>query len=289
MSWVKWDKVLASFENGGLNTGSLKAFNIALVLKWKWRYLTKPDDLWVKIIKSIHGQSFDKVQDNYPSVWSNIVSTSFKHTTNGNIPANLFSLQVGNGANISFWNDLWCGNDTLANREHGSRQIQLFNALVQDIDSVTLSDRDDCWSCLISVDGIYTVKSVRDYIDYKILPVSNSKTSWYKFLPRKVNVFLWRFRLDSLSVRWNLSAKGIDINSVVCPVSTNGVETCDHLFFSCSLASDLWRLLRVWLNCGLPPLTSWDTFIVWLEGVQLSCVQKKKVIVSVVTLLWTLW
>ncbi|XP_071740032.1 uncharacterized protein [Rutidosis leptorrhynchoides] len=181
------------------------------------------------------------------------------------------------------WNWSW------SREQLGSRQSQLLDSLVQDIGFVTISDRTDCWSCSVSADGMYTVKSVRDHIDHKILPVSNCKTCWYKFLPRKVNVFLWRFRLDSLSVRWNLSAKEIDINSVVCPVCTNGVETSDHLFFRCSLASDLWRLVRVWLNCNLPPLSSWETFIVWLEGVNLSSVQKKKVIASVVTLLWVLW
>ncbi|XP_071687946.1 uncharacterized protein [Rutidosis leptorrhynchoides] len=116
-------------------------------------------------------------------------------------------------------------------------------------------------------------------------------TLWFKFLPRKVDIFLWRLRLESLPVRWNLSARGVEINSIVCPVCNNGVETQDHVFFGCSLASKLrhWHKLRIWLNCSIPSFLSWDSFIVWLEGVRLSSISKNRVIASVITLLWAIW
>nr|GEV97104.1 helitron helicase-like domain-containing protein [Tanacetum cinerariifolium] len=37
LSWVKWSNTLASFDTGGLDVGSLNAFNKALLLKWRWR------------------------------------------------------------------------------------------------------------------------------------------------------------------------------------------------------------------------------------------------------------
>lgn len=37
IAWVKWEKVLNSKVKGGLGIGSLKAFNYALLLKWRWR------------------------------------------------------------------------------------------------------------------------------------------------------------------------------------------------------------------------------------------------------------
>ncbi|GJT91647.1 hypothetical protein Tco_1080492 [Tanacetum coccineum] len=55
MHWVKWDSVLSSKENGGLDIGSFEAFNKALLYKWKWRLYREPNALWVKIIKSVHG------------------------------------------------------------------------------------------------------------------------------------------------------------------------------------------------------------------------------------------
>ncbi|XP_071729111.1 uncharacterized protein [Rutidosis leptorrhynchoides] len=40
---------------GGLNIGTLKCKNLALLDKWLWRFYNKPESLWVKIIKSIYG------------------------------------------------------------------------------------------------------------------------------------------------------------------------------------------------------------------------------------------
>ncbi|GJS16762.1 hypothetical protein Tco_0411234, partial [Tanacetum coccineum] len=40
MAWVKWPIILNFFDKGGLNIGSLKAFNLALLQKWRWRLLS---------------------------------------------------------------------------------------------------------------------------------------------------------------------------------------------------------------------------------------------------------
>ncbi|GKD33803.1 hypothetical protein Tco_1249312 [Tanacetum coccineum] len=37
LAWIKWSNALSSFDKGGLNIGSLKAFNLALLQKWRWR------------------------------------------------------------------------------------------------------------------------------------------------------------------------------------------------------------------------------------------------------------
>ncbi|GJU87889.1 RNA-directed DNA polymerase, eukaryota, reverse transcriptase zinc-binding domain protein [Tanacetum coccineum] len=55
MAWIKWDNVLAPLEYGGLGIGSLLSFNFALLQKWRWRFVNHSNQLWVKLIKSIHG------------------------------------------------------------------------------------------------------------------------------------------------------------------------------------------------------------------------------------------
>nr|GEX03168.1 RNA-directed DNA polymerase, eukaryota [Tanacetum cinerariifolium] len=55
MSWVRWNKCLASKEKGGLGIGSLYGLNIGLLFKWIWHFLYSPSDLWVKVIKFFHG------------------------------------------------------------------------------------------------------------------------------------------------------------------------------------------------------------------------------------------
>ncbi|XP_071727056.1 uncharacterized protein [Rutidosis leptorrhynchoides] len=252
MAWLKWDKVLASFDKGGLNIGSLKAFNLALIYKWRWRYLTKPNDMWVSIIKSIHGNCFETTRCSSSTVWSNIVSSCLSCTSEGYIPSDLFRMSIGD-------------------------------------DCPVLHDKPDSWLCSISNDGAYTVKESRVYMDRHILHGSDIGTSWFKFVPHKVNVFIWRLRLECLPVRWNLSAKGLDIVSIVCPSCNNGVETCKHVFFDCNLAREVWLKVRIWLNCGLPFFDSWDSFLSWLEGVRLQVTSKNKIIAVVVTCLWVMW
>ncbi|GJW67966.1 RNA-directed DNA polymerase, eukaryota [Tanacetum coccineum] len=46
ISWVSWDKVLASKKNGGLGVSSFHALNRALLLKWVWRFLSQDGSLW---------------------------------------------------------------------------------------------------------------------------------------------------------------------------------------------------------------------------------------------------
>ncbi|XP_071713182.1 uncharacterized protein [Rutidosis leptorrhynchoides] len=53
-AWVRWELVLNSHVNGGLDIGSLRSF-IGLLFKWIWRFVNSQNDLWVRVIKAIHG------------------------------------------------------------------------------------------------------------------------------------------------------------------------------------------------------------------------------------------
>nr|GEW74981.1 copia protein [Tanacetum cinerariifolium] len=49
----------------------------------------------------------------------------------------------------------------------------------------------------------------------------------------------------------NLSLRGLDIPSIVCPMCNDVVEAVDHVFFGCDLACDVWRL-KVWTLVDCP-------------------------------------
>nr|GEW54617.1 RNA-directed DNA polymerase, eukaryota, reverse transcriptase zinc-binding domain protein [Tanacetum cinerariifolium] len=85
MAWIKWENVLASFEKGGLNIGSLKSFNLSLLQKWRWRLVNNPDSLWARVIIAIHGMEagLDLKGCNCNGVWSSIISSySLLHVRN---------------------------------------------------------------------------------------------------------------------------------------------------------------------------------------------------------------
>nr|GEV53902.1 RNA-directed DNA polymerase, eukaryota [Tanacetum cinerariifolium] len=57
MTWVAWKKCLAGKELDGLGVGSIFALNRALLFKWIWRFRATYEDLWIKVIKIIYGNS----------------------------------------------------------------------------------------------------------------------------------------------------------------------------------------------------------------------------------------
>nr|GEZ76665.1 reverse transcriptase domain, reverse transcriptase zinc-binding domain protein [Tanacetum cinerariifolium] len=75
IAWIKWYNILASHDKRGLGVGSLKAFNMSLLLKWRWRLLNHPYALWVKVVKAIHGEEvgFELLGSQSSGVWARIV------------------------------------------------------------------------------------------------------------------------------------------------------------------------------------------------------------------------
>ncbi|KAJ0510703.1 putative RNA-directed DNA polymerase [Helianthus annuus] len=59
LNWVKWQKVIAPVEYGGLGLGSLKDANLAMLAKWWWRFKEEPDGLWRRVIWAIHHTARD--------------------------------------------------------------------------------------------------------------------------------------------------------------------------------------------------------------------------------------
>ncbi|GKC61171.1 RNA-directed DNA polymerase, eukaryota, reverse transcriptase zinc-binding domain protein, partial [Tanacetum coccineum] len=176
----------------------------------------------------------------------------------------------GNGASIRFWKDLWFGEEHLCTRynrlfrldlnedcllcerfNEGSSNWQRLRPITSgrtesklhsfqsELAVVTLSSSYDSWKWNIRNDGSFSVASTQTHIDHYMLPSLTSTTTWIACLPRKVNIFLWRFNLDRLPHRLNLSKHGIKIGSIICPICNNNMESAEHIFFSCKMAAQI--------------------------------------------------
>nr|GEV73540.1 RNA-directed DNA polymerase, eukaryota [Tanacetum cinerariifolium] len=62
ITWVAWDKVLASKKKGGLGVLSFFALNRALLLKWVWRFVSQEGSLWCKVINALYGLKVDFIR-----------------------------------------------------------------------------------------------------------------------------------------------------------------------------------------------------------------------------------
>ncbi|GJW79943.1 RNA-directed DNA polymerase, eukaryota, reverse transcriptase zinc-binding domain protein [Tanacetum coccineum] len=317
------DIVLKTLEKKrGLGVGSLKSFNLALLLKWRWRMISNPNALWVKVIKSLHGQKggFGLNVSSSKGIWSKIMgSSNFLHS-NEIIPNDSIRYRVGCGSSIRFWKDLWIGNSPLYIRYNklfrldnekdcfisdrfidnqwswnwsraflGTHNSAYLVDMINDITPLDLNfDRDVCyWS--LSNDGMFSVRDARLIIDAHLLPAIDNHTQWEKCIPRKVNIFMWRFKLDRLPHRLNLSSRGMDIPSIGCPLCNANMESSDHLFFGCDFAKDIWNSVRVWSEASFPACFTFAHWEVWFNSWQASKERKWRLYVIFATSLWWIW
>ncbi|KAL4570859.1 hypothetical protein LXL04_026522 [Taraxacum kok-saghyz] len=183
--------VLNSKENGGLDVGSLSAFNKALLYKWRWRFLNDRDVLWVRVMEKLHGSADGySLPNKFKGVWSNIVGTINYLHDRDLIPLHSISRIVGNGSSTRFWSDglrnlvigpaqllllrrcgrgwagVWSGEGEIRG---GVLAVQV-RELGEILAEARLSGNPDSWRWDFGGDGRFSVSSARRRIDGVLLP-----------------------------------------------------------------------------------------------------------------------
>ncbi|GJT92645.1 F-box domain containing protein [Tanacetum coccineum] len=231
--WVKWSKVLASKENGGLGVSSFYALNRALLFKWVWRFRTQQSSIWTKVIQGIHG-----VDDSSSKRWFGRVLIQSAY------------------------------------EEYG-RSIP--------------SDMKDRWSWALSGCGDFSVASIRKSLDNRFLPVVASKTRWIHEVPIKVNILAWKVRMDSLPTRLNISKRGMDIESILCPICDKEVESTRHIFFTCHMAREIFRKILRWWDINVTEVSSYEEWLDWLLNIRLHSKHKNLLEGVCYVMWWYIW
>ncbi|GJR17491.1 RNA-directed DNA polymerase, eukaryota [Tanacetum coccineum] len=152
-----------------------------------------------------------------------------------------------------------------------------------------VSDLNDRWVTDLNGDGVFRVKDVRNLLDEFFLPRADVPMRWVKNIPIKVNIFAWKLALDRLPTRANLVQRNVVTESQSCPLCDAILEDTSHLFFNCSLARDVTRLLCRWWNLGVQTFSSNAEWLVWFNSVRLA--SNLKVILKGVFYVtwWSLW
>ncbi|GJY79270.1 RNA-directed DNA polymerase, eukaryota, reverse transcriptase zinc-binding domain protein [Tanacetum coccineum] len=142
--------------------------------------------------------------------------------------------KLGNGANTSFWEDVWRGNMALKYRYPRLYALEL-NKKIDVAAKIAQASLVDMGFRRI---GRFSVVSVRKLLDDKRLSDISFQTRWIKAVPIKVNIHAWKVRLDCLPTRLNISRRGMDIAFILCPICGSAVESSSHLFFDGHVAKD---------------------------------------------------
>ncbi|GJY78973.1 RNA-directed DNA polymerase, eukaryota [Tanacetum coccineum] len=319
ITWVAWDKVLASKKNGGLGVSSYFALNRALLLKWIWRFVSQDDSLWFQVMQAIYGPNIDSHSVHLASNWCSILREMQTLKDKGFDFLSLCSKRVGDGNNSRFWLDIWKGDITLRDKfprifalemdktitvaakmaslvdssfrrpvRGGIEHVQ-FNELRSYIDSVTLSNSHDRWICNMSGDGIFRVKDIRNSIDDLMLPSWLEPTKWVKYVPIKINIFGWRARRDCLPTTANLIRRGVYMEFSNCQICGLYVEDTHHVLFQCDLAQSVLRRICRWWDLDWQTWSSFSTWDAWFSSIRLALNNKKLLEGVFYVAWWSIW
>nr|GEY50635.1 RNA-directed DNA polymerase, eukaryota [Tanacetum cinerariifolium] len=150
---------------------------------------------------------------------------------------------------------------TLDRMPRSGIESEQWDHLLDSLEGVMLNPSEDRWSWDLNGLEEFSVASARRYIDNNRLPDISSKTRWIKEVPIKVNVHAWKVRINGLPTRWNISRRGIDIPSILCPLCETGVESSKHLFFNCSVVRAIFQRVCIWWDVSYMALDSFDEWI----------------------------
>ncbi|XP_076914666.1 uncharacterized protein LOC143573753, partial [Bidens hawaiensis] len=140
---------------------------------------------------------------------------------------------------------------------------------------VELSDVRDNWVWLGDPSGTFTVASMKTTL-FKVYGHSGSFVlPWNNWVPKKLNIFMWKATMDRLATKEALSFRNIHVGSIGCDLCGEGVETSCHLFTSCPLAMAIWNAISSW--CQTPPIYAHSIRdLLNLHTTTLLCYKKKK-------------
>ncbi|XP_057423645.1 uncharacterized protein LOC130717441 [Lotus japonicus] len=73
---------------------------------------------------------------------------------------------------------------------------------------------------------------------------------WKSVAPSNVKAFAWRVMLGRIPCLQNLWKRNVlrSQEEAICKVCCLGVESCEHLLFSCPVSLDMWRQCYWWLG-----------------------------------------
>nr|GEW25126.1 RNA-directed DNA polymerase, eukaryota, reverse transcriptase zinc-binding domain protein [Tanacetum cinerariifolium] len=94
--WGSSEDILAFLDKGGIGIGSLKSFNMSLLLKWRWHLFHNSNALWVYVVKAIHGDeaSINIRGCHTNEVWASIVKSIFHLHSSGIVSLNFIFLRL---------------------------------------------------------------------------------------------------------------------------------------------------------------------------------------------------
>lgn len=296
--WMSWERLSRHKDAGGMGFRDFRDFNLAMLGKQAWRFITKPNSLVTKVFKARYfsDKSFlEAVVGNNPSfVWRSIWEA--KQVISADM-----RWKIGSGNSVNILGQPWlldANNPFITSDARGLENHKVSSLMVEDHSAwdekilrymfnsrdqqcirrinPTVRDNEDMVYWGAEVTGQYTVRSAYRILHaHKFLWRQNHqqciwRKTWRLKAPPKVLNFMWRSLSNCLPTLCALSQKNVQVDPI-CQVCRMELETVDHILYSCDIAYQCW--LRV-----LPQLPVDETisFQEWWGRVLERCAKKLK-------------
>jgi len=179
---------------------------------------------------------------------------------------------LGNGNDINFWTDSWCGSPlastlNIPNDLHSSLKalvsqfiinsawsippnlLQIFPNLQSFIDDIVIpiNDRDDQFIWNHSHDGGLSFKEAYQFHCNAGQNLAWAKCIWNNAIPPSKSTMVWRSLHNKIPTDENLSLRGCNLPSM-CSLCGKAQETTSYLFLDCSFAGSIWQWFSSIIN-----------------------------------------
>nr|GEW30283.1 RNA-directed DNA polymerase, eukaryota [Tanacetum cinerariifolium] len=170
------------------------------------------------------------------------------------------------------------GDNTLRRRPHSGIEQQQYLQLIAYVSDVNLINMNDRWIWSKEGSCKFSVASARRLIDDQRMSTVSTKTRWVIVVSIKIYVFACKMKFDRLPTRFNISRRSIDIDSILCTSCKVAAKTVSHVFFSCHLARDVFRLISLWWDFSYVELSTYENWLDWLSNLHISPKHKKLIV-----------
>jgi len=199
------------------------------------------------------------------------------------------SVDIGNGKSTSFWDDVWLGDEALADRyplvlshynfkratvseiighgienymvprvSHSARaELRQLSEELHQVNLTNLPYKRQSMFCnqesKLDSGALYKMLKARGQ------PSSSDSATfiWKSFAPPRVQMFMWLLSQNRLQSRSLLTLKKI-MSDPTCEVSGLHEETQTHIFYHCDMATQFWSRLAMDVPSDLSNLLSWN-------------------------------
>ncbi|GJT74421.1 RNA-directed DNA polymerase, eukaryota [Tanacetum coccineum] len=134
------------------------------------------------------------------------------------------------------------------------RAIDDMIALTSSLSSVMFASSGcDKWVWSYDSNGFFNVKVLSKVLDKQFYGTHSLGVhhKWNSWIPKKVNIMIWKVSLNRLATRPNLSVRGVDIPSLSCRFCDSVNEDVEHVLINCKMQMGFGCKWRKWISSCL--------------------------------------